>query len=103
MKSVLDQALPLIDEDSANQSDEDEAMYREGEAYRRLHPELKQKYLGQYVAIYGGKWVDHDSNQVDLYLRVQERYPDELVWIAPVLPEPEEVYVIHSPRLAGDF
>lgn len=82
---------------------DDEAINREGAAYRRLHPELKQKYLGQYVAVHGGKLVDHDSNQVDLYLRVEARYPGEFVWIAPVQEEPEEVYVIHSPRLVEGF
>jgi hypothetical protein len=86
-------------EEPISQSEADEAMNQEGAAYRHLHPALKEKYLGQYVAIYGGNLVDYDSDQVELYLRSKKRYAGEFVWIAPVQEEAEEVYVIHSPRL----
>jgi hypothetical protein len=86
-----------FDNDQANK-----AMNREAAAYRRLHPQLKQKYLDEFVAIYEGKLVDHDNNQVELYLRIKTRYPGKFVWIAPVRQEPEEAYTIHSPRFAGD-
>ncbi len=76
-------------------------MDREESAYHKLHPSLLEKYPNQYVAIYGGELVDHDSDQVDLYLRVKSRYPDRFVWIAPVHAEPEEIYVTRSPRFDG--
>ena len=77
------------------------AMDREEAAYRRLHPSLLEKYPGQYVAIYGGELVDYDTDQVKLYLRVKSCYPGEFVWVAPVRPEPEEMYVNRSPRFNG--
>jgi hypothetical protein len=77
------------------------AMDREEAAYRRLHPALFEEYAGQYVAIYGGELVDHDKDQVELYLRVKSRYSGKFVWIAPVRPEPEETYAVRSPRFVG--
>ena len=78
------------------------AVAREKAAYKRLHPLLREKYHDQYVAIYGGELIDYDKDQIALFLRVKERYPNKFVWIAPVQAEPEETYVIHSPRLMGD-
>jgi len=77
------------------------AMDREEAAYHRLHPSLLEKYPGQYAAIYGGELVDHDKDQVELYLRVKARYSGKFVWIAPVRPEPEETYAVRSPRFVG--
>jgi hypothetical protein len=74
------------------------AVAREEAAFYRLHPELWQKYPGQYVAIYSEEMVDHDPDQVALFLRVKARYPGEFVWIAPVKETAVEEYVIHSPR-----
>ena len=71
---------------------------REEAVFKQLHPLLREKYLGQYVAIYQDKLIDHDANQVVLYWRVKERYPDEFVWIAPVGETSEETYVLRSPR-----
>ena len=51
---------------------------------------LSDKYLGQYVAVYRGELIDHDVDQVALYLRVKEQYPGEFIWIAPVGEAPEE-------------
>jgi hypothetical protein len=42
--------------------------------------------------------VDHDADQVALFLRVKARYPDEFVWIAPVQETAVEEYIIRSPR-----
>ena len=77
------------------------AMDREEAAYRRLHPSLLEKYPDQYVAIYDGELVDHDSDQVELYLRVKLRYSNKFIWIAPVRPESEETYITRSPRFNG--
>jgi hypothetical protein len=76
----------------------DMAVAQEEAAFYRLHPELWQKYPGQYVAIYNEEMVDHDSDQVALFLRVKARYPDEFVWIAPVQETAVEEYIIRSPR-----
>lgn len=76
------------------------AMDREEAAFHRLHPQLKQMLKGMYVAIYEGQLVDHDADQVALYLRVKAQYGKAFVWIAPILAKPEEIYTIRSPRLA---
>lgn len=94
---VLAESIVLAD---AGEVDEMEtAVDREETAFRHLHPQLWQTYRGQYVAIYQGELVDHDPDQVALFLRVKQRYGDAFVWIAPVRVEAEETAVIHSPRL----
>lgn len=75
-------------------------MAREEKAFYNLHPILKEKYLGKYVAIYQDELVDHDDNQLELYLRIREKYGKEFVMITPVNEEAkEEVYTFRSPRL----
>jgi hypothetical protein len=76
----------------------DTAVAQEEAAFYRLHPELWQKYPGQYVAIHNEEVVDHDADQVALYLRVKARYPGQFVWIAPVKETAVEEYVARSPR-----
>lgn len=49
-ETLVEQALP-------EQSESDEIATSEMKTYIALHPMLKQKYFGQYVAIYQGKFV----------------------------------------------
>ncbi len=74
------------------------AVAREEAAFYRLHADLWQKYPGEYVAVYNEELVDHDPDQVALYLRVKARYPGQFVWIAPVRETAVEEYVMRSPR-----
>lgn len=60
--------------------------------------ELRRKYQRQYVAIFGGELVDHDTDQVALFLRMRQQYPGQFVWIAPVHSTPQEIYHMRSPR-----
>jgi hypothetical protein len=76
----------------------DTAVAQEEAAFYRLHPELWQTYPGQYVAIHNEEVVDHDADQVALYLRIKARYPGQFVWIAPVKETAVEEYVVRSPR-----
>ena len=103
IKEFLLQFRSDIDQNESQDVDDQEkvAMDREEAAYLRLHPSLLENYQGQYVAIYGGELIDHDKDQVELYLRVKSSYPDKFVWIAPVCPEPEETYITRSPRFNG--
>jgi hypothetical protein len=71
---------------------------REMQAYRALHLELKQHYLGEYVAIYNGKLVDHDVDRRTLSQRVHQRYADAVVLITPVEPQPDREFLLTSPR-----
>lgn len=80
----------------------DPAVEREEVAFHRLHPDLRRDYPGQFVAIHNETVVDHDGDQVALFLRVRQRFPGQFVWVAPVRESPEESYRIHSPRLLRD-
>ena len=73
---------------------------REKKAFIRLHPQLKEKYAGQYVAIYQEQLIDHASDYGDLVKRIDARYPDQFVWLAQVEDEPMSVLTFRSPRFA---
>lgn len=74
----------------------------EDKAFKRLHPELVQSIFGEYAAIHDGELVDHDVDQVALFLRVEERFGGLPVFIRRVKSEPEEVFVVRSPRIEYD-
>lgn len=104
IEEALDQGLSLTNENSDRDfSEPDETVDREEAAFHRLRPFLRQQYPDEYVAIYNGDLVDHDPDQVQLYLGVKTQHPGKFVWIAPVLSQPEEVYVQHSPRFVENL
>lgn len=74
-------------------------MVAEELAFRRLHPVLLKTHKGQFVAIYQEQLVDYDEDQVALYLRVDEKYPDAFVLIAPINEQAEEIYHFRSPHV----
>jgi hypothetical protein len=80
----------------------DEAVERERAAYLSLHPMLWQKYPGEYVAIYGGKLVDHDPDGVALSQRVRRRFPNQFVLRRRVEAEPDRILQMRSPRFTQD-
>ena len=73
-------------------------MAQEVEAYKLLHPKLVEKYLGKFVAIYGGKVTDYDEDVVALTKRVTELFPNEVVLIRRVEPTTERILNMRSPR-----
>jgi hypothetical protein len=75
------------------------ALQEETAVFQQLHHQLLEKYPGQYVAIYQSQLIDHDSDQLALYLRVRQEHPDEPVLIKEVTLSPEEVYTFRSPRI----
>ena len=77
-------------------------MEQEQRAFRRSHAELLAQYPGEYVAVYQGKVIDHDADQVALVGRVDERYPQEVVLIKLVTAEPDRVLNMRSPRLVSE-
>ncbi len=89
------EAVTLTAEQIAQKS----ALQREKAAYIKLHPMLKQKYLGLYVAIYNGKLIDSDSNYGMLYERVRGQYPNEVILMTEVEDEAMKTIVVRSPRL----
>lgn len=88
--------LAYLDEEANRKID------REAEAYRAMHADLLNTHPGEYVALHQGQLVDHDQDQLALYLRVKAQYPKIPVLIRQVRPEVEEVFTIRSPRLEHD-
>ncbi|MEZ4726003.1 MAG: hypothetical protein R3E79_02590 [Caldilineaceae bacterium] len=76
----------------------DTAMGREKQAYLRLHKQLWEQYADHYVAISGGQLVDHDTDKVALYTRIEQRYPNQFVLMRRVEAAPERTYTFHSLR-----
>ncbi len=95
---LLDDVLPP-DENVEVDDDEETAVKREMEAYIALHPMLKEKYLGQHVAIYGRELIDVDEDYGALYQRIDAQYPDQFVWLATVAEEAMPTLSFRSPRL----
>jgi hypothetical protein len=56
----------------------------ESRVYRRRHAELKERYLGQYIAMHKGQVVDHDPDFQTLRQRVRQEYGRTAVMIALV-------------------
>ncbi len=65
---------------------ERQAIQAETQAFWTMHKELLQSYLGQHVALYQGRVVDHDADAASLEKRVRERFGILPVLIAPVRP-----------------
>jgi len=61
----------------------------ESAMYRQQFPELKKKYLGQYIAMHQGKVVDHDTDEDALWQRVRQRYGRTPVLVTRVGETPE--------------
>ena len=73
-------------------------MGREMEAFRAMHAKLLTRHKDEYVAVHQKQVIDHDSDQLALFLRVDEQYPDVPILIKQVRKEVEEVVTIRSPR-----
>ena len=76
-------------------------MQSEMQAFLVMHADLLVRFPGEFVAIYQGKLIDHDVDQLALYQRTQQRHPNRPVLIKPVQEHPEEVYSFRSPVLEG--
>lgn len=91
----------IIDQALQNHLDwlAEQQLEAEIEAFERMHPRLKTKYLGQFVVIHQGKVVDVDPTLETLYLRIQERFGERTVLIRQVGETSAEVYDFHGVRL----
>lgn len=61
----------------------------ESNAYRQQHSELKERYLGRYIAMSQGRVVDHDLDFQTLHQRVRQRFGRTAVMITLVADVPE--------------
>lgn len=80
-------------------SEPNDALDREMQAYIAMHPQLKEKFFGQHVAIFQEELIDHDENYDNLIERVREKYPTETVWISTVSDDAIRTVHMRSPRL----
>ena len=65
----------------------EEQFEREVGAYEALWPQLRQSYLGEWVAIKNGRLIDADSDRRSLIARVRGQFPGEVVYFEKVLPD----------------
>jgi hypothetical protein len=98
----LTDALPDEGVATVPPAETDPQVEREKIAYLKLYPALREKYAGQYVAIYGGQMVDHDEDYGTLFERVDDQYPESFVWLTRVEDEPISTLIFRSPRLTED-
>ncbi len=75
---------------------------QESEAFRVMHADLLEKFVGEYVAVRKGAVVDHDADLQSIYLRIDGQYPDETILIKQVQPEVERVFTVRSPRIVRE-
>lgn len=98
----LDNSLPSLDTLPIPPAEPDPAVERERSAYLRLYPQLQKTHAGDHVAIYGGQLVDFDTDEAALFARIDDKYPDEFVWLARVDDPPEREIKLRSPRFVAD-
>jgi hypothetical protein len=78
---------------------EQESIHAETEAFWAMHDELVAHYEGEYVAIYKGQIVDHDSDVTQLQNRILGHWGTLPVLIAPVKAGPRQDLVWRGGRL----
>lgn len=69
-------------------------LQKEVAAYQAMHPHLCAHHVGEWVAIYAGKLLDHDAAETALMARLNAQHPTKLILVRRVEMEPErELYV----------
>lgn len=93
-------AIRLIDGTAS--PGEEQAMANEEKAYQAMCQDLLAQYADEYVAIYQGRLIDHDADELALLKRLDAHYPDEVVLMKQVLAKPKPELHFRSPRLIRD-
>jgi hypothetical protein len=78
----------------------EESLAAERHAFERQRAQLMRRYPGQYVALSGGRVVDHDKQDEPLAARMFRKFGDATFYIARLEQSPT-VYEIPSPELAA--
>lgn len=98
-KSVPETIAATIDI-ALQQGEPTDPMDQEIAAYEQLHPQLKERYLGQYVAIHQGEVVDSDRDLGTIAERIEAKYADGITLIRKVENSPDlQEYFSYSTRL----
>ncbi len=59
----------------------------------------REPYAGQYVAVFQGEVLDHDSDRLALAQRIRARYPEMPVLITAAEARAPREFQVRSPRL----
>lgn len=86
LEDVLQEALQHYFWDLDRQKIRDEA-----KQYRQNHAQLKETFLGQFVALHEGQVVDHDTEFMPLYQRVRGKFAPVAVMITQVRETADEI------------
>ena len=78
-------------------------MLEEQQAYERQREAILAQYEGEYVAVHGGKVVDHDVDEIELVKRIQKNYPNDVVHIRLASRKPDTELRMRSPRFVDLF
>ncbi len=75
---------------------------QERSAYWRLLPSLLPQYRGQYVAIHEGRVVDSGSDQLELAMRMYQRFGYVPIYVGHVSDDPVRTLRVPTPRVIGE-
>lgn len=95
VEQIMEEAVLAYLRDEAKQQMDDNTT-----AYRRMHPELVEKYSGKYVAIYNGDLVDQDEDFQQLHHRIRGRFGVKPVLIRRVTGQIDRTWNFSSPRFS---
>ncbi|MCI0576612.1 MAG: DUF5678 domain-containing protein [Chloroflexi bacterium] len=70
---------------------------RETAAFEALYPQLREQFLGEWVAFHNQKLVDHDTDRSALYQRVRKAYGKISVLIRQVTEQYNDEIWIRTP------
>lgn len=71
---VVEWVSERLNDDEEAQTDWLTAVKAEAEAFARLRPNLIPEYVGQYVAIYGGKLIGSGEDEFALLREIHQQY-----------------------------
>ena len=93
LTEAIRQAFPALDSNQNRTVIQDEVA-----AFEAMHAQLWQKYPHQFVAIYQGVVIDHDTDEMALIQRIDHKHPEEAVLIRRVLPHLSKILSFRSPH-----
>ena len=74
-------------------------MLKQTAVFEAKEKEWFQHYPNQYVAVYEGKLVDHDTDHLHLVRRINAQYPGQVVLIRQLTTQPPAPLHLGSPRV----